>query len=57
MRTLLEMDDHHLQDLGLKRHEVLQALRSPLHADPSLALATLARQRQEYLNSCQGDCP
>lgn len=51
------MDDHELWDLGISRHDVRQALRLPLHVDPSQALSRLKERGPECLRSCPADCP
>ena len=50
-KQLCDFTDHELADVGLSRFDVRLALDGPLHADPSLRLAAIARGNSENMNS------
>jgi uncharacterized protein YjiS (DUF1127 family) len=45
VRSLAELDERMLKDIGLSRAEVDGALAEPLHRDPSLVLVRSAERR------------
>lgn len=46
VQRLLEADDRMLADIGLSRSDVVGALSSPLHDDPSLLLVRARNDRR-----------
>lgn len=50
-KQLCDFTDHELADIGLSRADVREAFDSPLHADPSLRLAAIARGNSVNMNS------
>ena len=50
-KPLCDFTDHELADIGLSRSDVREALDGPLHADPSLRLAAIARGNSVNMNS------
>ena len=50
-KQLCDFTDHELADIGLSRADVREALDGPLHADPSLRLAAIARGNSVNMNS------
>ena len=50
-KQLCDFTDHELADVGLSRSDVREALDGPLHADPSLRLAAIARGNSVNMNS------
>ena len=43
---LLAVSDHMLRDIGITRFDVISALASPLHSDPTADLAGFAAERR-----------
>lgn len=50
-KQLCDFTDHELADIGLSRSDLRVALDSPLHADPSLRLAAIARGNSANMSS------
>ncbi|MCM5559123.1 DUF1127 domain-containing protein [Pleomorphomonas sp. JP5] len=50
-KQLCDFTDHELADIGLTRYDLRVALDGPLHADPSLRLAAIARGNSANMSS------
>lgn len=42
---LSELSDHQLADIGLRRGDLIVALRAPIDVDPTVRLDSIARER------------
>jgi len=45
IRSLLKLDDHHLQDMGITRDDVRSALMQPMDRSSGTSLSIARRQR------------
>ncbi len=50
-KQLCDFTDYELADIGLSRSDLREAFDGPLHADPSLRLAAIARGNSVKMNS------
>ena len=51
VRTLLELDDRALQDIGLLRNDVMGALAHPVIKDPSIVLLVRSVERRSRVRA------
>lgn len=51
VRTLLELDDRALQDIGLLRNDVMGALAHPVLKDPSIVLLVRSVERRSRVRA------
>jgi uncharacterized protein YjiS (DUF1127 family) len=51
VRTLLELDDRALQDIGLVRNDVMGALAHPVMKDPSIVLLVRSVERRSRVRA------
>jgi uncharacterized protein YjiS (DUF1127 family) len=50
VRSLVELDEHILRDIGLSRADVLAALAQPPHRDPSRSLDAVCCRARAFAN-------
>lgn len=56
LTELNDMTDTQLEDLGLNREDLREAMNMPLHVDPTTQLGRLAHERAQIMSAARHVC-